>query len=210
MRGKETPMSPFDVILFDVGGVLLTNGWDRQERAAAVEQFQLDAGEIEVRNAAVMEAWERGEIDLNQYLDATVFYEPRSFSREEFFDFMLAQSQVLPDSALPILAKLSASNGYMLGSLNNEARETNEFRFGKFELRRYFKVALSSCYLGLRKPEPAMYKRALDILGSAPYRTLFIDDREENVAGAREAGMKAIRFTGAEALRKELEKLKVM
>ena len=210
MRGKETPMSPFDVILFDVGGVLLTNGWDRQERAAAVEQFQLDAGEIEVRNAAVMEAWERGEIDLNQYLDATVFYEPRSFSREEFFDFMLAQSQVLPDSALPILAKLSASNGYMLGSLNNEARETNEFRFGKFELRRYFKVALSSCYLGLRKPEPAMYKRALDILGIAPYRTLFIDDREENVAGAREAGMKAIRFTGAEALKKELEKLKVM
>jgi len=98
----------------------------------------------------------------------------------------------------------------MLGSLNNEARETNEFRFGKFELRRYFKVALSSCYLGLRKPEPAMYQRALDILGSAPYRTLFIDDREENVAGAREAGMKAIRFTGAEALKKELEKLKVM
>jgi putative hydrolase of the HAD superfamily len=76
-------------------------------------------------------------------------------------------------------------------------------------LRKYFKVALSSCYVGLRKPDPAMYRRALDILGSAPERTLFIDDREENVAGAEAARMKGIRFTGAEALRSELKRLEV-
>ena len=203
-------MSLFDVILFDVGGVLLTNGWDRQERAAAAEHFHLDAQDLETRNAEVMDAWERGEIDRNQYLDAAVFYEPRDFSRDDFFDFILAQSKLLPDGALEILAKLSAANRHMLGALNNEARETNEFRFGKFELRRYFKVALSSCYVGLRKPEPAMYRRALDILGSRPNRTLFIDDREVNVAGASDAGIKAIRFTGAEALRKELEHLRVL
>ncbi|MGA9062858.1 MAG: HAD-IA family hydrolase [Terracidiphilus sp.] len=200
-------MSPFDAILFDVGGVLLTNGWDLRERAAAVEQFHLDAQELERRNAEVFAAWERGDIDRDQYLDAAVFYEPRSFTRDEFFDFILTQSRPLPDGALGILAELSASNHCMLGALNNEARETNEFRFGKFELRRYLKVAFSSCYMGLRKPEPAMYRRALDILGSAPYRTLFIDDREENVAGAAAAGMKAIRFMGAEALRSELKRL---
>ncbi len=210
MRGKETPMSPFDVILFDVGGVLLTNGWDRAERAAAVEQFDLDAQELETRHAEVAGAWERGEIDRDQYLDAVVFYEPRSFSRDEFFDFILAQSHVLPNGALPILKEISAANHHMLGALNNEARETNEFRFGKFELRRYLKVAFSSCYVGLRKPEPAMYRRTLDILGSRPYRTLFIDDREENVAGAKAAGMKAIRFSGAEALRNELVRLGVV
>ncbi|MGB7263918.1 MAG: HAD family phosphatase [Terracidiphilus sp.] len=203
-------MSPFDVILFDVGGVLLTNGWDRLERAAAAEHFQLDAQELETRHAAVMEAWERGEIDRDQYLQAAVFYEPRSFSRDEFFDFMLAQSQVLPDGALKIVATLSASKHYMLGALNNEARETNDFRLGKFELRRYLRVALSSCYVGLRKPEPAMYRRALDILGSKPYRTLFIDDREENVAGALAVGIRAIRFTGAESLRRELESVGVL
>jgi len=210
MRGKETPMSPFDVILFDVGGVLLTNGWDRAERAAAAKRFQLDEQELESRHAKVAGAWERGEIDRDQYLDAVVFYEPRSFSRDEFFDFILAQSHVLPDGALPILAELSMANDQMLGALNNEARETNEFRFGKFELRRYFKVALSSCYLGLRKPESAMYRRALDILGSRPHRTLFIDDREENVAGAAAEGIRAIRFTGADALKKALERLRVL
>lgn len=203
-------MLPFDVILFDVGGVLLTNGWDHGERAAAAAKFGLDAQELEARNAKVYPAWEKGDIDRDQYLDAAVFYEPRSFSRDEFFVFILAQSKLLADGALDILAELSASNRYLIGALNNEARETNDFRFSKFELRRYFKVAFSSCYVGLRKPEPAIYRRALDILGSAPDQTLFIDDRQENVDGAVAAGMKAIRFTGAEALRSELEKLGVV
>jgi putative hydrolase of the HAD superfamily len=202
-------MFPFDVILFDVGGVLLTNGWDHGERAAAVAHFGLDAAALEAAHATVMDAWERGEINLNQYLDAAVFYEPRAFSRSEFFSFMLAQSQKLPHGALHILAELAESHACMVGALNNEARETNEFRFAHFGLRRYFKVAFSSCYVGLRKPEPAIYLRTLDILGCRPERVLLIDDRQENVAGGLAAGMKAIRFTGADALRVELEELGV-
>jgi putative hydrolase of the HAD superfamily len=123
---------------------------------------------------------------------------------------MLEQSQVLPGGALGILAELSASNPCMLGALNNEGRETNDYRFEKFGLWRYFKVAFSSCYVGLCKPEPAMYRRALDILGATPERVLFIDDREENVAGGMAAGMKAIRFTGEVALREELQELGVL
>jgi putative hydrolase of the HAD superfamily len=203
-------MSPFDVVLFDVGGVLLTNGWDHRERTAAIEHFKLDKQELETRHATVAATWERGEISLDQYLDAVVFYAPRSFARDEFFEFMLAQSQLLQDGAMEILKEVSASNGCMVGALNNEARETNEFRFGKFDLRRYFKVALSSCYVGLRKPDAAIYKRALDILGVPPPRVLFIDDREENVAGGAAVGMKAIRFTGELALWKELEGLGVV
>ena len=202
-------MFPFDVILFDVGGVLLTNGWDHGERAAAVAHFSLDAAALETRHAEVMDAWERGEIDLNTYLSATVFYEQRGFSRSEFFSFMLAQSQKLPHGALHILSEIAASNVCLVGALNNEARETNEFRFGHFGLRRYFKVAFTSCYMGLRKPEPAMYLRALDILGCRPERVLFIDDRQENVAGGLAAGMKAIQFTGADALRAALVELGV-
>jgi putative hydrolase of the HAD superfamily len=203
-------MYPFDVILFDVGGVLLTNGWDHAERAAAVKQFGLNGAEFETKHAKVAKAWERGEIGLDQYLDATVFDEPRSFSRQEFFDFVLAQSQLLPDGAMPILKELSASNQCMIGALNNEARETNEYRFDTFGLRRYLKVALSSCYLRLRKPEPAMYFTALDVFGAEPARVLFIDDREENAAAGAAAGMTAIRFTGEQALRKELEGLGVI
>jgi len=203
-------MFPFDVILFDVGGVLLTNGWDHGERAAAMEHFHLDRTAFEARHPAPYDAWERGAIPMKAYLDATVFYEPRSFSQDEFFAYVLAQSKLLGDGALGILAELAASDKCMLGALNNEARETNEYRFEKFGLRSYFKITLSSCYLGLRKPDLAIYKRALDILGRPAKRILFIDDRAENVAGAVAAGMNGIRFQGAESLRLELAGLGVI
>jgi len=202
-------MFPFDVILFDVGGVLLTNGWDHRERTAVLAQFHLDAAAFEARHVVPYDAWERDAISLKAYLDLTVFYEPRSFSREEFFNAICAQSQLLPDGALGIMKELAASDKCRLGALNNEARETNQYRFDRFGLREYLQFAFSSCYLGLRKPEPAIFRRALDILGKPAERILFIDDRAENVAGALAAGFKAIRFTGAEALRQELVNLGV-
>jgi putative hydrolase of the HAD superfamily len=200
-------MFPFDVILFDVGGVLLTNGWDTRERTLAAEHFHLDLPEFEAKHHSISGQWERGLISRDSYLDAAVFYQPRSFSHDEFFDFVAAQSQWLPNGAIGILKQLVASNKCMVGALNNEARETNEFRFAKFGLREFFKVTLSSCYLGLRKPDLAIYQRALDILGRPAERILFIDDRAENVAGAVNAGMKAIQFKNEEQLRSEFASL---
>ena len=206
----EAPIFPFDVILFDVGGVLLTNSWDHRERTAVLEHFHLDLAEFEARHSAPYDAWERGAISVEAYLDMTVFYEPREFTRDEFFAMMLTQSKPQPDGALGILEELVASDKCLLGALNNEARESNEYRFNHFGLRRLFKVALSSCYLGLRKPEPAIYRRALDILGRPAERVLFIDDRAENVAGALTAGITAIRFEGEEALQRRLESYGVL
>jgi putative hydrolase of the HAD superfamily len=210
MREPEAPVFLFDVILFDVGGVLLTNGWDQRERVVVLEYFGLDLAAFEARSPAVYDAWERGTISVEAYLDATVFYEPRSFSRDEFFAFLLKQSNPLPNGALGILSEVAASGKFLLGALNNEPRETNEYRFERYGLRNFFSVALSSCYLGLRKPEPAIYQRALDILGRPAERILFIDDRPENISGAMAAGMKAIRFDGAEGLRHELVSLGVL
>jgi len=203
-------MFPFDVVLFDVGGVLLTNGWDHRERAMVLNQFHLDRAEFEVRHAGPNDAWERDLITVREYLDATVFYEPRSFSHEEFLAAICAQSQPLEDGALGIIGELAASDRCMLGVLNNEARATNEYRFERFGIRGYLQVAFSSCYLGLRKPGSAIYLRALDILGMPPERVLFIDDRTENAAAAETVGMKAIRFQGASALRSELAGLGVL
>lgn len=203
-------MFPFDVILFDVGGVLLTNGWDRRERAAAAERFGLDLAILEARHATVVDAWERGDITADAYLDEAVFNQPRAFSRDEFFAFILSQSQLLPNGAMGILAELAASRRCMVGALNNEARETNDYRFSAFGLRNHFQVAFSSCYVGLRKPGLAIYRRALDVLGTPPERVLFIDDRPENAAGAAAAGMQAIVFQDESALRSELTNLGVL
>jgi putative hydrolase of the HAD superfamily len=202
-------MIPFDAILFDVGGVLLTNGWDHCERAHIMARFHLDLADFEARHPAPNDRWERDLITLDQYLDDTVFYKPRNFSKEDFFGAMSAESKLLENGALGVLAELAASGKYLVGALNNEARATNEYRFDRFGLRNSLDVALSSCYLGLRKPEPAIYRRALDILGTPAQRILFIDDRVENAAAAAAAGMKTIRFEGAGKLRNQLESFEV-
>lgn len=200
-------MLPFDVILFDIGGVLLTNGWDHCERSTVLGRFHLDEAEFEKRHVLANDAWERDVISAQQYLDATVFYELRDFTPHDFLQALFAESVELPHGALGILQELAASGKWMLGALNNEAREPNEYRLKTFGLRQYFDVLFSSCYVGMRKPHPEIYRRALDILGRQAQRVLFIDDRQENASAAEAAGMKAIRFDGAERLRRDLETL---
>lgn len=200
-------MLPFQVILFDVGGVLLTNSWDIKERAQAAANFHIDQADFQARHAEVSDQWERGGISMATYLDVAVFHEPRNFSRVEFIACMFEQSKLLPNGALGILKELAASGHYLIGALNNEARELNDYRFETFGLREYFELALTSCYLGLRKPDLAIYRRAIDIVGGPPERILFIDDRPENVTGAQAAGLVALRFTGADELRCALSRL---
>ena len=203
-------MFPFDVILFDIGGVLLTNGWGAGERSNVLASFNLDRADFEKRHPVPNDAWERDAISAEAYLEETVFYEPRSFSMDDFLAAICAESAELPDGGLGILKELAASGKAMVGCLNNEARLPNEYRLRQFKLRDYFEVALSSCYLGLRKPKVAIYQRALDILGRPARRVLFIDDRPENVAGAAKVGIKAIQFSGADALRRDLGALNVL
>jgi putative hydrolase of the HAD superfamily len=203
-------MFPFDVILFDVGGVLLTNGWGTGERTQVLESFNLDKADFEKRHPVPNDSWERDAISAEAYLEETVFYEPRSFAMDDFIAAICSQSVELPNGALGILKEIATAGRAMVGCLNNEARLPNEYRFRTFGLRQYFEVALSSCYLGIRKPKVAIYQRALDILGRPAKRVLFIDDRPENVAGAAKVGMKTIRFTAADALRQELEYLTVL
>jgi putative hydrolase of the HAD superfamily len=203
-------MLPFDVILFDVGGVLLTNGWDRRERGEVLDRFGLDRSVFEARHREAYRAWERGVVPMETYLNSTVFNEPRSFSQDDFFQAICASSQLLPNGALGILQELAASHRYMLGTLNNEPRETQAYRFRQFGLEQYFQVTLTSCYLNLRKPDVGFFKKALDLLCYPAERMLFIDDRKENTTAAAKAGIKALQFENADRLRRDLDALGVL
>ena len=193
-----------DVVLFDVGGVLLTNGWDHHERAAVYDHFGLTAAEnaeIEQRHPAPYDAWERDAISPDTYLDEVVFFVPRRFTREAFSARMREVSLPIADSARRTLEELAASKQVRVGLLNNESRLLHAYRMEAFGLGELVQYQFSSCYLGLRKPEAAIYRRTLDILGREGRRVMFIDDRAENVAAAQDAGMEAVQFTGESALR---------
>ncbi|HTJ29647.1 MAG TPA: HAD family phosphatase [Acidobacteriaceae bacterium] len=203
--------APFDAILFDIGGVFLTNGWDHTERAAVLAQFSLDREAFEARHPGPNDELERDLITLDEYLDKTVFYEPRSFTHADFFQAMKGVSTPLaPSNAISVLKDLAATRKYLLGILSNESRALHSYRMEHFGLGAYLDLQLSSAYLGLRKPEAAIYRRAIDIVGRSAARILFIDDRLGNTEAAQAAGMSAIQFHSEEQLRGELRELQVL
>ena len=195
-------MSGITTVFFDVGGVLLTNGWDRHCRRTVIDAFGLDWEEFRDRHDFVAHDFEIGQIDIHEYLTRTIFYRARDFTEEEFITTMKAQSKEL-DGSLDIVEELSQA-GILLATLNNESRELNEHRIDTFGLRRWFQVFLSSCYLGVKKPEAAIYRLAFQITQRTPEECLFIDDRSLNLECALDEGLEGVRFESAGQLRAEL------
>jgi putative hydrolase of the HAD superfamily len=200
-------MTEISTILWDVGGVLLTNGWDHAGRADVLARFSIDPAEFEERHPDANDAWEKGLITVDEYLHRTVFWKPREFSREEFFEAMKAESRVLNNTALPILESVSMSQDVDLGMLNNEARELNDYRIETFGLRGYFDFFFSSCYVGQRKPGVQIYRLALEVLQCDSEEVVFIDDRVSNVEAAASLGIHAIRYKEPAQLESELASL---
>jgi putative hydrolase of the HAD superfamily len=193
-------------IFFDIGGVLGSNGWDREQRERAVQRFELDADDFQWRHEEVVAEWEEGRITLDEYLDIAVFYADRPFSRREFTDFMFSQS-VPNEATIQIARQLSAGSRFTLMTLNNEAEELNIHRIQIFGISEVFEAFLSSCWLGVRKPIRRFYNRALGIAHADPACSLFIDDRQQNLTPATTLGMNVILFRSASQLRSDLERL---
>lgn len=201
-------MAKITALFWDVGGVLLTNAWDRTSRRDLVEKFKLAGQDFEARHDAIIAAFETGQLDLDRYLEQTIFFRPRGFTEQAVKDFIFAQSQPCPET-LAIVERLAHAKQYLLAMLNNESVELNRYRIERFGLRNYFSVFLSSCFLGVRKPDEAIYRLALQITQRAPEESVFIDDRSLNVECARRMGMLTVHFQGPAQLQAELRKLGV-
>ena len=201
-------MSEVSAVFWDVGGVLLTNGWDRDSRRRAAETFGLDWDEFQDRHELVVKDFEMGRISLDEYLRCTVFFRERSFTVDTFKDFMFAESKPHPPT-LAIVESLAQEGKYLLATLNNESLELNLYRIEKFGLRDYFDLFLSSSFLGVMKPEEAMYRLALHVTQRDPANCVFIDDRELNVERAALVGIRAIHYQSPEQLRHDLQELGV-
>jgi putative hydrolase of the HAD superfamily len=198
-------LAEITTLFWDIGGVILTNGWDRASRNEAAEAFHLDMEEFQDRHDLSFPAFDSGQISLNEYLDRTLFYRPRSFTREEFTAFMFAQSKEYPETRA-ILDSVARSGKYLVGAINNEPLELNQYRIEAFDLRRDFLVFFSSCYLRSRKPEETIFRIALEVTQRRPEQCLFIDDRPLNLESPRRLGMNTIQHQNAVQLRSELGK----
>jgi putative hydrolase of the HAD superfamily len=199
-------MQKIRALFWDVGGVLLTNAWDHEERDVVVERFLLSKDEFETRHKEMVPLFEEGRLTLEEYLNRVVFYQPRTFSREEFKQFMFSLSKPKPQ-ALELAHSLAGE--YFTGTINNESRELNEYRIQNFNLADYFDVFVSSCYVGLRKPDERIYRLALDLTQHVASECCFIDDRPANIEGAAKAGFATVLMKDPQQLRRDLQAMGV-
>jgi len=183
--------SVYSTLFLDVGGVLLTNGWDQHMREKAAKKFNLDLVEMNKLHALTFDTYEIGKITLDVYLDRVVFYEPRKFSREEFIEFMYSQSQPFPEM-LQLIREVKERFGLRTVAVSNEGRELMLHRIRYFHLKKVIDFFVCSGFVGYRKPDESIYRLALDLAQVVPQEVIYIDDRAMFVEIGSQMGMQAI------------------
>lgn len=199
-------MSKFKYLFTDLGGVLLTNGWDRHSRAKASEIFGFDLEEFEQRHQLLFGDYECGKTTLETYLTDALFYKPRLFTMEAFIEFMYAQSQPYPEM-IEMYKGLKKEKGWKIVAISNEGRELTRYRIDKFKLDAFIDTFVVSCFIGTRKPDRLMWHVALDVAHALPSEAIYIDDRDLFVDLANEMGIYSIWHRKFEDTSRLLKKL---
>ena len=184
-------------MFLDVGGVLLTNGWDRHARRRACERFDLDHDVMDERHHQTFDTYEEGKISLDTYLQRVVFHKPRPFTVHDFKEFMYSQSQPRPDM-IDLLTRIAEKHKLRIGAISNEGRELTEYRVRKYKLDELIEFFICSCFVHLRKPDEDMFRLALDVSQAEPRQAVYIDDRKMHVEVAQSMGIYSILHEGLE------------
>lgn len=206
------PREEIRTIFWDIGGVLLTNGWDHNQRGRVFDVLGMsaqDKAEYEARHDDANYYWERGFWTDEQFFAKTLFFKSRSFTLDDLWVEIRKEQKLLHKGSFDILKGIALTCNYRLATLNNESRELNNYRLNEFELRNWFDFLVCSAYVGEMKPAPRIYHEAIEISGCPADQTVFIDDKAENAEVASRQGMNGIHFTSPEQLEKDLHALGV-
>lgn len=190
----------------DIGGVLLTNGWDRKARTEAAEKFGLDKYDMQERHHLTFDTYEVGKITLDEYLRRLVFFEERDFSENDFKEFMFSKSQPYPEM-IKLLSDLKKKYSLKVAVISNEGRELNQYRINTFKLNEFIDFYVSSSFVHFRKPDADIFKVAIDISQCDVQNSIYIDDRKLFVQVADDLGLKGIFHTDYESTAKKLAAL---
>jgi FMN phosphatase YigB (HAD superfamily) len=190
-------------LLVDIGGVLLTDGWDRHARKRAATNFKLELAEMEDRHHLMWDTHQAGKLTLDEYLGWVVFYQERPFTRTQFRRFMFAQSKPSPEM-IELVCQLKVRHRLKIAVVSNEGRELNAYRIRKFKLDRFVDFFISSCFVHLLKPDADIFRLALDITQTPARQTVYIENTRMFVQIAEGLGIRSILHTDYKSTRAEL------
>jgi putative hydrolase of the HAD superfamily len=193
-------------LFLDVGGVLLTNGWDHLARRRAAARFKLELADLEDRHHLIFDTYEEGKLTLREYLDWVVFYRKRPFTRDQFRLFMFAQSKPYP-KMIELAKQLKARHGLKIAVVNNEARELNEHRIQTFGLAGWVDCFVSSCFVHIRKPDTDIFRLALDVTQALAREVIYIENTPMFVQIAEGLGIRSILHTDYKSTASKLASL---
>ncbi len=195
--------SQITTLFLDIGGVLLTNGWDHNSRRRAAETFGLDYEEMSERHHLTFDTYEEGKLSLDEYLNRVIFYEPRTFSREAFKQFMFDQSQPFPDM-LALMRGLKQRYHLKIAVVSNEGRELTVYRIQRFGLGSFVDFFICSCFVHFRKPDEDIFRIALDSAQVSPGQVVYVEDRSLFVEVAKSMGIRGLKHNGYESTKAKL------
>jgi putative hydrolase of the HAD superfamily len=193
-------------LFLDIGGVLLSNGWDTEMRKQAIKYFKLDAKETEDRHHMTFDAFESGKMTISEYLKQVVFYEPRSFNENQFVNYMNEQTAPFQDH-IDFFKMLKEKYELQVIAISNEPRELNEYRIRRFHLKALFDAVISSSFVHFRKPDKDIFRLAIDISQAEVEQSVFIDDRLMFIEVAKSLGLQGIQFTNLKEVKMQLSTL---
>jgi putative hydrolase of the HAD superfamily len=178
-------------LFLDIGGVLLTDGWSHDAGKMAAKKFRMNLEELNKRHTEAIDIYEVGKLTLKEFLNWVVFYEKRSFTQNQFRKFIYEHSKSYPQM-IALIRRLKLQYGLKIVVVSNEGREFNEFRIHKFKLDEFVDYFISSCYVGLRKPDADIFRVALDIVRVHPNQVIYIDNTPMFVQIAECLGIQSI------------------
>jgi putative hydrolase of the HAD superfamily len=200
---------PITHLFTDLGGVLLTNGWDHALRHRTAEHFGLDAAQIadmDERHHLTYDTYESGKMGLDAYLDRVLFFSPRSFSRAAVIDFVLGEARAFPEM-IELVRRVKDRHGIKVGVVSNEGRELTADRIERFRLHEFVDFFIVSCFVHVRKPDEDIFRIALDVAQADPSQVAYLEDRPMFVEVASSLGLHAIWHQGYESTRERLAAL---
>jgi putative hydrolase of the HAD superfamily len=201
---KKNELIPLTTLFLDIGGVMLSNGWGHKSRRAAADVFNLDFDEMDERHHVIQITYEEGKITLNEYLKRVVFYQKRSFTIDQFREFMFSQST--PNlEMIEYIRQLKNKYNLKIAVVNNEGRELNEHRIKKFKLNQFVDFFISSCFVHFRKPDADIFRIALDIAQVPVQHVVYIEDMQMFVDVARDLGIRTIHHKNYLSTAEELD-----
>lgn len=203
---SERHSEPVTCLFLDIGGVLLSDGWNTRSRELAAAHFELDVAEMEQRHALVFDGYERDEMTLGRYLELVVFHRERTFTATQFRDFMFDQSRPLP-GMLDLFTRVKARHGLKVVVVSNEARELNEHRIRTFALDELVDAFVSSCFVRMRKPDVRIFRLALDIAHTDAAQVLFVDNTAMHLEVAATLGLRGLLHTDLRSTQSQLAAL---